>query len=509
MKKIKSINTLAKIISSLKKRGKKVVLSHGVFDLVHIGHINHFREAKKMGDILVVTLTQDKYVNKGPNRPIFPVDLRMEAVAALKDVDYVCSNIYLNAVQLIKVLKPNIYCKGKDYKNFKLDITKGIQKEALAIKSVGGKLVHTSTDLYSSSSLINRSNLNLTDEQKLFINKIKKNKDFDNDSKIQNKIDSLYSLKVLIIGETIIDEYVYCEALGKSGKEPILVLRDIYKEKYIGGTAAIARNLSSFCKNITLLTNIGQKNEEKQFIKKNLEKNIQTIFLKKTNSPTIKKTRFIEHINKTKIFGVYNLNDEGLNHNQENDFNKKILGLIKNHDLVIVSDYGHGLISDFSAKLIIKNSKFIAVNTQLNSSNLGFHVISKYIGANFITINETEMRHELRDKSTDRIPLIKTLSKKLRSKFTHVTSGETGSAIYDNKIKKIISCPAFASKVVDKVGTGDSMLAILAVSLFKKLDINFSMFLSALVAADNIKQMANKVPINRANITKAVQSYLK
>lgn len=509
MKKIKSIKSLAKIISSLKKRGKKIVLCHGVFDLVHIGHINHFREAKKMGDILVVTLTQDKYVNKGPNRPIFPLDIRMETVAALKDVDYVCSNIYLSAVQLIKKLKPNIYCKGKDYKNFKLDITKGIQKEALAIKSVGGKLAHTSTDLYSSSNLINQSNLNLTDEQKLILNKIKKNKDFDNDSKIQNKIDSLSKLKVLIIGETIIDEYVYCEALGKSGKEPILVLRDIYKEKYIGGTAAIARNLSSFCKNITLLTNIGQKNEEKQFIIKNLEKNIKTIYLKKTNSPTIKKTRFIEHINKTKIFGVYTLNDEGLNHNQEDDFNKKILGLIKSHDLVIVSDYGHGLISDFSAKLIIKNSKFVAVNTQLNSSNLGFHVISKYIGADFITINETEMRHELRDKSTDRISLIKTLSKKLRSKFTHVTSGEMGSIIYDNKINKIVSCPAFANRVVDKVGTGDSMLAILAVSLFKKLDINFSMLLSALVAADNIRQMANKIPINRINITKAVQSYLK
>ena len=67
-------------------------------------------------------------------------------------------------------------------------------------------------------------------------------------------------------------------------------------------------------------------------------------------------------------------------------------------DLFIVSDYGNGLISNKTAKLIIKKSKFVAVNTQLNSSNLGFHVISKYIGANLITINETEMRHELRNK---------------------------------------------------------------------------------------------------------------
>jgi rfaE bifunctional protein kinase chain/domain len=322
-------------------------------------------------------------------------------------------------------------------------------------------------------------------------------------------MNSFSDIKVLIIGETIIDEYVYCETLGKSGKEPILVVRDMYKERYLGGTAAIARNLSSFCKKITLFTNIGQKNNEKKFIKNNLEKNIKTIFLNKNNSPTITKKRFVDLINKTKIFGVYSLNDQPLDRDQESKLNRKIQKLIKNHDLVIVSDYGHGLISDKTAKLIVKKSKFVAVNTQLNSTNLGFHVISKYIGANFITINETEMRHELRNKTEHRLPLIKTLSKKLKSKYTHVTSGDMGSIIYDSTLKEIISCPAFASKVMDKVGTGDTMLAILAISLFKKFNIKLSMFLSALAAAQNIQYMANKIPINKVNITRALQSYLK
>jgi len=509
VKKIILTKDLAKIISKFKKKGKRIVHCHGVFDLLHIGHINHFKEAKKLGDILVVTATQDKLVNKGPNRPIFSLNTRMESIAALKDVDYVAPNIYSNAIQLIKMLKPSIYCKGKDYKKYNLDITNQIKKEALAIKNVGGRIVHTDTELFSSSKIINQTNFNLTDEQKLIINKVKKNTNLSSDSKISSTMNSLSDIKVLVIGETIIDEYVYCEALGKSGKEPILVLRDLYKEKYLGGTAAIARNLSSFCKKITLFTNIGQKNDEKKFIKSNLEKNIKTIFLNKKNSPTITKKRFIEHINKTKIFGVYSLNDEPLDNDQESKLNRKIQKLIKKHDLVIVSDYGHGLISDKTAKLIVEKSRFVAVNTQLNSSNLGFHVISKYIGANFITINETEMRHELRNKTEDRIPLIKTLSKKLKSKYTHVTSGEMGSVIYNSTLKEIISCPAFANKVVDKVGTGDTMLAILAISLFKKFDIKFSMFLSALVAAQNIQYMATKTPINKVNITRALQSYLK
>ena len=170
---------------------------------------------------------------------------------------------------------------------------------------------------------------------------------------------------------------------------------------------------------------------------------------------------------------------------------------------------GHGLISDNTAKLIVKNSKFLAVNTQLNASNLGFHVISKYFGANLITINENELRHELRNKTDDVILLLKKLSKKLRSIYTNVTCGKAGAHIYNSSKDKIINCPAFATKVIDKVGTGDSMLALLAISIYKKFDVNFSMFLSALAAAYNIQYMANRTPLNKTNITKAAQSYLK
>ncbi len=509
MKKIVPLESLQKIISNQKKKGKKVVLCHGVFDIIHIGHIKHFNEAKKLGHILVVSITQDKFVNKGPNRPIFSIDKRMESVAALKDIDYVVANLFSNAIDLIKFIKPNIYCKGKDYKDLNLDPTREIKKEAKAVRSVGGKIVFTKSELLSSSKIINHNNINLTKDQKNFLNQIKKEKKFKNDYEIFKIINDFSNLKVLVIGETILDNYVYCEALGKSGKEPILVLRDIYEEKYLGGTAAIAKNLSSFCKKITLLSCIGSKGEDKGFIKKNLPTNIRSIFLNKNDSSTIIKKRYIEHVNKTKIFGVYSLNDQPLDPIQEKKFNKKVSQYINSHDLVIVSDYGHGLISDTTAKLIVKKSNFCAVNTQLNSSNLGFHVISKYFGANLITINEAEMRHELRNKTEHRMSLIKKLAKKLNSDYTHVTSGNMGSSIYNKKLNKLTSCPAFADKVTDKVGTGDSMLAILGVSLFKKINIKFSMFLSALVAAENIKEMANKKNINKSSLIKAAQSYLK
>jgi len=172
--KIYNIENLSKIISKFQRKSKTIVLCHGVFDLLHVGHIKHLKMAKEYGDKLVVTITADEFVNKGPGKPIFNQKLRAEAIASLEMVDFVAINSSSTAVNPIKYIKPNIYCKGKDYKNYNLDTTNQIKKEASAIKSVGGRIIHTITELFSSSKIINQTNLNLSNEQKTFINKIKK-----------------------------------------------------------------------------------------------------------------------------------------------------------------------------------------------------------------------------------------------------------------------------------------------------------------------------------------------
>jgi len=500
--KIVTLAELAKKTDFFRKKNKKIIHCHGVFDVLHVGHIKHFDRVKKLGDILVVTVTSDRYVNKGPNRPIFSLDARMQCIAALKCVDYVVANTSTNAVHAIKIIKPNIYCKGKDYVNKKSDISGQINEE------VGGKIFYTSDELFSSSKIINSSGFNLSKDQKKFLDKLKLNINFSNNEKINNIINSLSNLNVLVIGETIIDDYQFCEALGKSSKEPILVLRDLYQEKYLGGAAAIARNLSNFCKKITLLSSVGEKKEQLSFINQHLQKNIKKDFLYKKNSCTIVKKRFVDDVNKSKVLGIYSINDNPLHKKEQINFSKKILKHIKNHDLVIVSDYGHGLISDYSAKIIIKNSKFLAVNAQLNAANIGYHTISKYVGADLIIINENEMRYEMRNKIDSVNILITELANKLRSRFTTVTSGERGSKIYIRKSKQLLSCPAFAKKVGDKIGAGDTMLALLSICIHNKIDIDFSMFVSALAAATNVQYLGNSVPLKKTDTIKALQSYL-
>ena len=267
MKKIVSIKTLASITSKLKAKGKKVVLCHGVFDLLHVGHIKHLKKAKGLGNKLVVTITSDRYVNKGPNRPVFNQNLRCESIATLEPVDYVAINDGPTAINPIKIVKPNIYCKGKDYKNLNDDITGEIKNEIKELKKINGKIFFTEELTFSSSRLINRSTDFYSPRQKKIIKKISKISSFKNIKKI---IDDFKKLKILVIGETIIDQYNFCEAIGKSGKEPILVLKEIQKEQYFGGVLSIARNLSEFSNKITVLSTIGEKKDYLKDINKQL-----------------------------------------------------------------------------------------------------------------------------------------------------------------------------------------------------------------------------------------------
>ena len=188
-KKIYTLKSLTKVIQGLKKKSKKIVLCHGVFDLLHVGHIKHLKKAREKGDKLVVTITPDKYINKGPGRPVFNEVLRSEALAAIDDVDYVAINETPTAVYPIKILKPNIYCKGKDYKNFEDDITGEIKNELKALKKIKGNIFFTEELTFSSSRIINRStDFFFSERQKKLIKKICKKTNFKKIKKKDRKI---------------------------------------------------------------------------------------------------------------------------------------------------------------------------------------------------------------------------------------------------------------------------------------------------------------------------------
>ena len=507
MKKIVPIDNLENIISKLKRKGKKVVLCHGVFDLLHIGHIKHFEEARKNGDILIVSITEDRFVNKGPNRPYFNINLRSEALAALELIDYVFISKFPTAVNVIKLIKPNIYFKGVEYKKDKSDLTRNISEEKLAIKSVGGKIKFSDDITFSSSNLLNRYADYHSEEKRKYLKNIKKNFNLE---KIQKMIDTFKDIKVLILGETIIDEYVFCEALGKSGKEPVLIFKDFGKERYLGGALAIARHLSSFCNNISLLSLLGEKDfsEYNKFIKNKAEKNIKFEFLKKKNSPTIVKKRFIDRVDNRKIFGIYSLNDDYVEKREETKITNKLKKLIKNFDVIIVADYGHGMITKKISQCISRKKIFFSLNAQINSTNIGLHTINKYKHIDSMVINANELRYEMNQRQGNLVDLAKKFKKKINSKYLSVTEGKRGAFTID-KNNTATACPAFAKEAIDKVGAGDAFLSVMSLCQYKNFDTSFSLFFSSIAAAKSTETIGNKEPVSKDKILKSISHLIK
>jgi len=503
--KIKQLKELTKIIAHHKSNGQKVVHCHGVFDLLHIGHIKHFEEAKTLGDVLVVSITPDKFVNKGPGRPVFTTSLRLEALAALQSVDYVVANNLPSAEEIIKSLKPDIYLKGPDYKDHLKDITGKINDEEASVKSIGGKIQYTEDITFSSSSLLNKYGGLYSQDQEAFVRSIAKINSFDS---INRKIDSLKNLKVLIVGETIIDQYVFCETLGKSGKEPVLVLRDLETQKYLGGVLAIARHLNDFCSNVSVLSYLGENNEYKSFIENNIEENIHLNFLEKSDSPTIVKRRFVDYVDRKKVLGVYSINDDMLNAQEEEKFIESFDKLSKEHDLVIISDYGHGIITSKIAKHISKTEKFVSLNAQVNAANIGTHNIRKYKDINCLVINETELRHEMRQREGDAQKMAAILKGLINANYITVTQGKFGAFLLNDRKLPVI-CPGFATQVVDKVGSGDALLALLSVCLYSEIDDDLSLFIASIAAAQSVESIGNSKPVSKVALLKTISHSLK
>jgi rfaE bifunctional protein nucleotidyltransferase chain/domain len=155
-KKILELDKLKLEIEKVKESGRKVIHCHGVFDLLHPGHLRHFQEARSLGDILVVTTTSDNNIFKGDGRPVFSQDLRCEYLASVEYIDFVGINDDIDAIELIKTLKPSLYVKGSEYKVHGDDKTGKIELEVAAVESVGGKAHYTEDIIFSSTEILNK-----------------------------------------------------------------------------------------------------------------------------------------------------------------------------------------------------------------------------------------------------------------------------------------------------------------------------------------------------------------
>ncbi|MCH9634288.1 MAG: Bifunctional protein HldE [Chlamydiae bacterium] len=499
------IEDLSNVAKLEKSQGKKIVLCLGVFDLLHPGHIRHFEAAKQHGDILIVAVTADPFVNKGPDRPVFSQQLRMEAIAAIESVDFVCVNNHLGGLEVIRALKPDYYAKGVEYKEHEEDITGKIKLEEAEVTKNGGKLVYTDDIVFSSSKLLNNHFSETSLEVKKYIKTLKHN--YSTDQVLQS-IDDLSTLKVLVIGDAIIDEYKYVKPLGVSGKGTHLVARCCDSDIFLGGAFAVANHVAAFTSNVTLLTAVGADDTSFDYL--GLSEAVKREFLYHNESKTLIKCRYVQkdgtHL--TKLFETYSSNDNLLNEYQENQFVNYLEKNAKDFDLVLVCDFGNGFLCPRLNAEISKIPNFLAVNTQINSGNRGYHVVTKYERADYISLNEPEIRLTAHDLYSDLSTLIVNLSESLKSQYIGVTQGVQGLVIYD-QAEGFSKIPALTQKVIDRVGAGDSYFALSALALAKKYDAKLAAFLGSVAAALDVQIIGNKKCIEKIPLKKYITSLLK
>lgn len=503
--KIKTLSEIKQIADDLKARGKVVVHCHGVFDLLHPGHIRHLESAKRQGDVLIVTITKDEHVGKGPGRPVFHQQLRAESIAALQVVEYVAVNEWPTAVETIRMLRPDIYAKGSDYADRNGDLTGKIYDEEQAILEVGGRIHFTDDITFSSSKLFNSYLGILPNEAESYLRKFRHAYTSD---EVIGLLKKLSGMRVLVVGDVIVDEYHFCDVLGKSSKSHSINARFLNSEAYAGGILAVANHVAGFCDTVHLVTALGERDPWHDFVMNHLRPNISTKFFIRPDAPTTVKRRFMDTFLYTKLFELSFLNDHPLPTSLEQQLGTYLKRVIGDYDLVVVADFGHGLIGPNIVDILSKEARYLSVNVQTNSANSGYNLITKYPRVDYVCVHETELRLATHDRFGPLEEIIKRTAMQLGVSTMGITQGHHGSTIYQPD-RATASVPIFSTNVVDPLGAGDAFLAVTAPCAAAGYPAELIGFIGNCVGALAVLILGNKEPIQPVPLFRFITTLLK
>lgn len=494
-------------IKRLKEKGKIIILCHGVFDLIHPGHIIHFQEAKKMGDILIVSVTAAEYVRKGPGRPYFDDEMRLKFLSAIECIDYVMISEGYTVDDVIESIEPNLYVKGEEYAKAEDDITGKIQEEIDLVRSHGGDIAYTTGQVFSSTKLINHALPALSPEVKEFMAGFSQRYFIED---IRNYTDNMGKLKILVVGDAIIDEYIYCNVQGMMSKDMGYSARYQYKEQYLGGTLAVARHLASFSENVTLMSVIGTEENVHSRMLDELSDKMRVDMTYSNVFETIVKSRYVSLNEKReeidKVFAVNNLpvpmriDKEALD-----KFKDKLKNKISDFDVVVLCDFGHGLIDREVMRTIQENARFLAINCQTNSSNYGKNLITKYKRADVFALDQKELNLAFSEYWQNEDELLVRLSEHFGSPGW-LTQGSQGATSVNNGHLK--TCPAFTLKVKDTIGAGDAFFALASLAVAAGASMEMGTFMGNIAGALAANIVGNKESIEKVNVLKYASTLL-
>lgn len=314
---------------------------------------------------------------------------------------------------------------------------------------------------------------------------------------IADMISKFRKIKAIVIGDTIIDEYHFTIPKGRAIKDPILSVDYIKDESYLGGILAIANHISNFVDEVKCVTALGDRENKKDFIESAINKNVKLKFFVKEDSPTTVKRRYLNITHKEKLFKVENINDAPISSAVEEEFRDYLKQELPKYELILVGDFGHGLLTDNIIKVIEENSSYLSVNSQCNSANLGFNYVTRYRTPSFVTMDVQELRYAVADRFSGVSTLMNKLFDKAGfSKFL-VTMSKEGSGFFNAGEKRF--SPAFVMRPQDTVGAGDAVFSITSLFAYCNYD-KIIPFISNCVGGIAVSYMGNKEYITKEEL---------
>lgn len=496
------------LFDKLRSEGKRLVQCHGTFDLVHPGHIVHLEDAKKLGDVLVVTVTDEKHVNKGPGRPFFNDGLRARTLAALECVDYVVLVPHTAAVEAIEAVKPHIYCKGTEYAEAANDVTGNIHDDVAAVQECGGEVRYLGDVVFSSTRLLNRHFETANPEVAGFCGQLAAKV---SPNQFADAVAAFAGLRVLVVGDTIFDKYSFVKVQGLTSKNRIISGRYLEEEAQAGGALAVYRHIKQFTPDARLVSLLGTEGW--------LEPTLR-MFIPAQDDATVRdpdfvsiiKQRYVEPVSEgkdlSKLFSVNFINADPPRQAVIDRVLGKLEGEIKRADLVVLADFGHGIMQQAVRDFLQDSGVFLALNCQTNSNNHGFNIISRqYRRADVFSLDEQEILLSCGHRHVDFPVELDNLRVQLGARAGWLTRGAVKTIGIDADGNSA-ACPPLGDDITDTIGAGDAFFSVMALAAKNDLPVDLTTFLGQLAGAQAVKIVGNREPISKAVLLKSGMSLL-
>jgi rfaE bifunctional protein nucleotidyltransferase chain/domain len=496
-------------MDAIRRRGRRIVQCHGTFDLVHPGHIIFFEEAKALGDVLVVTITGEAHVNKGPGRPYFNDHLRMKSLAALECVDHVVVIPFPAAVEAIECIRPHVYCKGKEYSDPTNDVTGNIHDDVETVSRIGGEICYVGSVVFSSTKLINR---HFDVHPKGLMESCREVAATCPPDRFRTIVEDFSKLRVLVVGDIIFDRYTSVAVQGLTSKNRIISTRHLSNETQPGGALAVFRHIKQFTPHVKIAGLVGVEPWVDHEIGLYVAPDEDEI-LRSHDYTTVVKQRFVEPQKPgqelSKLFSINYLDPQPPSESLQNAFCERLMRQILDYDLVLVMDFGHGTMEDPVRELVQQSAAFMAVNCQTNSSNYGFNIINRrYSRADSFSLDKTEITLATGRRQFDPLVELNRLQSELQSSYAWVTQGDVETLGICSNTPEPSRCPPLESDVVDTVGAGDAFCSLASLAAVAGVPLSAATFLGQLAGAQAVKIVGNRDPVSKAKLLKSGISLL-